>query len=203
MSLVYVCGVVEVPTLIHQHDIKKLMSCLTNYEVIEEMYGLQKSVISIDPEYWKNSQNWLKLNMEDTPNEGDLNAPTANEVIKGITFGANAINSNQILLVHCQMGISRSPAMAIGSLVKANRDIAGAFDQVLAVRPRIDPNPLIIKLIDEHLKLNGELITYNENFRKDFRASLRKSYLEMVEIYLNDSKALGIIFENVNQLSKI
>lgn len=203
MNALWVCGINEVSTFIETHNIKKILSCLSDYPIIEQLYGLSKSILSLDENYWKNPNNWLRLNMDDIVNSNGLNAPNNEEVVKGINFGANAIKSSQPLLVHCQLGVSRSPAMAIGSLLKAGRTIEQAYGEVLAVRPRIDPNDLIIKLIDDHLKLNGELVTYNQEFKKKFRASLKQTYLEMIEHSLNNSSALNIIFENINQLNKL
>lgn len=203
MSEVRICGVPEVPTFIEQYQIKKLLSCLSNYEIVDSAYGFTQSVLDLNPTYWKDGNNWLKLNMEDTPNPNGVDAPTMDEVVKGINFGSEAIRSGQNLLVHCQLGLSRSPAMAIGSMIKAGDTIEGAFNRAKQVRPRIDPNPLIIQYIDEHLKLNGELINYNTEYRSNTRKDLKKEYNKLMEAYLDNPSVLGIIFENISALDRL
>ena len=203
MSEDRICGVPEVPTYLEQYNIKKLLSCLSDYNIVDSMYGLTSAVISLNPTYWNKSENWLKLNMEDTTNTSTPNAPTKDEVLKGIEFGANAINSGNNLLVHCQLGLSRSPAMAIGSLIKAGDSIESAFAKVRQVRPRIDPNALIIQIIDENLKLNGELIKANRDFRIDIRKDIRAEYNKLLEANIGNQKALKIIFENISALDDL
>ncbi len=203
MSEVRICGVPEVPTFIEQFQIKKLLSCLSNYKIVDTVYGFSQSVMDLNPTYWGTAGNWMKLNMEDTPDPNGEDAPTTEEVVKGITFGSNAIRAGQNLLVHCQLGLSRSPAMAIGSMIMAGETIEGAFNRAKQVRPRIDPNPLIIKLIDEHLKLNGELIKYNDQYRANTRKDLKAEYQKMMECYLDNPKVLGIIFENISALDRL
>lgn len=203
MSEVRICGVPEVPTFIEQYQIKKLLSCLSNYDIVDSTYGFTQSVLDLNPTYWKDGNNWLKLNMEDTPNPNGVDAPTMEEVVKGITFGSNAIRAGQNLLVHCQLGLSRSPAMAIGSMIKAGDTIEGAFNRAKQVRPRIDPNPLILQYIDEHLKLNGELINYNTEYRANTRKDLKREYNKLMESYLDNPNVLGIIFENISALDRL
>lgn len=203
MAEVRICGVPEVPSFIEQFKIQKLLSCLSNYKIVDMAYGFTQSVLDLDPAYWSKPENWLKLVMEDTPNPNEEDAPTTNEVVKGITFGSNAIKTGQNLLVHCQLGLSRSPAMAIGSMIMAGDTIEGAFNRAKQVRPRIDPNPLIIKLIDEYLKLNGELIRYNDEYRGNTRKELKREYNKLMESYLDNPKVLGIIFENVSALDRL
>jgi|GEM_PF-5299098 len=203
MSEVRICGVPEVPTFIEQFQIKKLLSCLSHYYIVDSTYGFTQSVLNLNPNYWRDPNNWVKLNMEDTPRPDSVDAPTMEEVVKGITFGSNEIRAGQNLLVHCQLGLSRSPAMAIGSMIKAGDTIEGAFNRAKQVRPRIDPNPLIIQYIDEHLKLNGELINYNTEYRANTKKDLKREYNKLMEAYLDNPNVLGIIFENISALDRL
>jgi predicted protein tyrosine phosphatase len=141
--------------------------------------------------------------MDDVSRPNLEDAPNMEEIVKGITFGASAIKAGQNLLVHCQLGLSRSPAMAIGSLLGAGETIEGAYTRVKQVRPRINPNPLIITLIDEYLKLNGELVKYNDEFRGNNRKELGIEYNKLMESHLHDSKTLGIIFEQMEELNRL
>lgn len=203
MSEVRICGVPEVPGFIEQFQIKKLMSCLSNYRVVDMVYNLTQSVVSLNPTYWNNQENWLKLNMEDVVDTSKKDAPTMEEVVKGITFGGNAIRSGQNLLVHCQLGMSRSPAMAIGSLLVAGSSIEDAYTKAKQVRPRIDPNPLIIGFIDQHLKLNGELEKYNAEFRGKLISEIKGEYKKLTESYLGDTETLSVIFEHISALDRL
>lgn len=203
MSSLWICGVTDVIDYVEKHNIKKIISCLTDYEIVERMYHLQERLNEIDKNYWSNPTNWLKLEIHDTSNEAGYKAPNMQEVVKGITFGAEAIRSGTPLLVHCQFGLSRSPAMAIGCLLKAGRNIDQAYAEVLAVRPTIDPNELIIKLLDEHFDLQGKLIEYNKEFRKNLLSRIRKTYLEMTVDNISNPTALAMLFESINQLNKL
>lgn len=203
MSNIHICGVTEVTSVIEQSGIKKLMSCLSDYRVVDMIYHFTPSVVSLDKEYWSSPENWCRLEMEDTPDPTKHDAPTMEEVIKGIEFGAKAISSNQLIIIHCQMGIARSPAMAIGSLLKAGRTVEQAYTEIKAIRPRMDPNTLIIKLLDEHMGLNGELIKYNDEYRSEFRKTLKGAYLEMISSYMHDGRSLNIIMEHITALDAL
>lgn len=203
MSSLWICGIHDVVNYVEQHNIKKIISCLTDYDVVERMYHLVQSVEELDEKYWKNPANWLRLEIRDTSNEAGYKAPNEQEVLKGITFGANVIKSGQPLIVHCQFGLSRSPAMAIGCLLQAGRTIEQAYDEVLAVRPTIDPNTLIIRILDDHFKFNGELTKYNQEIRSRYLSKTRKTYMEMTATNLSNPVILENIFEHINQLNKL
>jgi predicted protein tyrosine phosphatase len=203
VSSLRICGVTDVINYVEQHNIKKIISCLTDYEIVERMYHLAENLEQLDEQYWKNPSNWLKLEIHDTSNEAGYKAPNYQEVLKGITFGGNVIKSGQPLLVHCQFGLSRSPAMAIGSLLQAGRSIEQAYSEVLAVRPTIDPNALIIRILDEHFKFNGELINYNQEVRSRYLSKTRKTYMEMTAANLSNPVILAALFEHISQLNKL
>lgn len=203
MAEVRICGVPEVPTFIEQFHIEKLLSCLSHYNIVDSAYGFTQSVLNLNPKYWSDPKNWLKLNMEDTPIADSADAPTMGEVVKGITFGSEAIRSGKNLLVHCQLGLSRSPAMAIGSMIKAGATVEDAYARAIQVRPRIDPNPLIIQYIDENLNLNGELIKYNTEHRAKTRSNLKAEYQKVMESYLHDHRTMNTIFENISALDRL
>jgi predicted protein tyrosine phosphatase len=64
------------------------------------------------------------------------------------------------LLVHCQMGLSRSTASLALVLAQArpDRDAASVFDEIVRLRPRAWPNLRIVELGDELLGRDGTLI---------------------------------------------
>jgi predicted protein tyrosine phosphatase len=92
------------------------------------------------------------------PTEGHL-LPTAEDVDRLIALGRR-LPADGVVLVHCTMGISRSTAtMAI--LLAAQdpgRSATDIFEEVLQVRPIAWPSSLMIRLADERLGREGELI---------------------------------------------
>lgn len=59
-------------------------------------------------------------------------------------------NAGHGVLVHCQMGISRSPTLVIGYLMmEGYKTLSEAFRQVKRARPQIDPNEGFIKQLRE------------------------------------------------------
>jgi predicted protein tyrosine phosphatase len=88
------------------------------------------------------------------------------EQIESILDWAKDLVNNEIIIVHCEAGISRSPAMALGLLVQRllrtsnyrPYEIDFAIDRLLQIRPHCFPNELIIRHCDKLLECKGELI---------------------------------------------
>ena len=79
-----------------------------------------------------------------------------------LRFGRDLMREpNAHLLVHCQMGISRSSAAMSLILAQArpDRPAAEALAEVSRIRPRIWPNLRVIELGDELLARHGELVS--------------------------------------------
>lgn len=85
-------------------------------------------------------------------------APTRQQMVDVLKH-ASGITDIDRVPVHCHAGKSRSPAMAIGILIQSGLSPAQAFDVVQGARPKLIPNLLMIRLLDEILRLNGELIS--------------------------------------------
>lgn len=66
-----------------------------------------------------------------------------------------AIDDEKRIVIHCEHGMSRSPALAIALLYKHNPDDVDAF---LAQNETVEPNPLILLYADEILGANGDLM---------------------------------------------
>ena len=93
-----------------------------------------------------------------TPREG-LTAPDAGAVARLLRFAA-ALGAGDTLLVHCWMGISRSPAAAF-ILACAATPAAPEEQIALALRrvaPTATPNPLLVSLADRHLGRAGRMV---------------------------------------------
>lgn len=92
------------------------------------------------------------------PCEG-LTAPDAEMVAGLLAFGA-ARGAGETLLVHCWMGISRSPAAAF-ILACAASPRTPEEEIALALRraaPTATPNPLLVSLADSHLGREGRMV---------------------------------------------
>lgn len=90
---------------------------------------------------------------------GDLIAPDENHVSAIIEF-ARLWNREAPLLIHCWMGVSRSPAAAIIASLAVNPE---EDDQALALRlraasPYATPNARLIQIGDHLLERRGRLV---------------------------------------------
>ena len=86
-------------------------------------------------------------------------APDRNHVYRILLFSQNFTREDRIL-IHCRAGISRSTALAI-SILCQHAPVGEeklVVEQVRAIRPVMMQNFLIIKLADEILQRQGELI---------------------------------------------
>ena len=93
------------------------------------------------------------------PHEG-LTEPNAETVARLLAFGAEC-GARDTLLVHCWMGISRSPAAAfILACAAAARTPEEEIAQALRrAAPAATPNPLLVSLADSHLEREGRMVT--------------------------------------------
>ncbi|GEO84496.1 MULTISPECIES: tyrosine phosphatase family protein [Alphaproteobacteria] len=107
------------------------------------------------------AERHLKLGMNDITfaGTGDLIAPQERHVLQIIDF-ARTWDRSAPLLIHCWMGVSRSPAAAlIASLAVAPED----DDEALALRlraasPYATPNARLVEIGDGLLGRNGRLV---------------------------------------------
>ncbi len=109
---------------------------------------------SIEPE------NHLKLAMDDITGAIDgYIAPNRPHVEQLLDFG-NRLDDSSEVVVHCAMGMSRSPAAVIILLAQANpgreTEVADAFFQEV---PRAQPNKLLLQIGDEFLGCGGDLLS--------------------------------------------
>lgn len=91
------------------------------------------------------------------PAEG-LVAVSADQVAELLAFGAG-FGPGATLLVHCWMGISRSPAAAFALACAAApaRDEAGIAQALRLASPSATPNPRLIALADDLLGRDGRM----------------------------------------------
>ena len=88
----------------------------------------------------------------------DLLPPTEEDVSKLLRF-FSSWDADSPLLIHCWMGISRSTAAAAIALAQHDpgQDMMRLAHRLRKASPIATPNPLMIKLADEQLGLNGQL----------------------------------------------
>ena len=100
----------------------------------------------------------LRFNDISEPKDG-LVAPDAEAIIRLLNF-CSAFQSDAVVLMHCWMGVSRSPAAAfiLGCALTPEapeRDVARALRRAA---PSATPNPFLVRLADRHLGRNGRMI---------------------------------------------
>jgi len=148
--------------------------------------GNLTDIISIcDPNSPPASLSWFKgerltLFFGDVISEADAKqcrsiAPAASDIQEALTHCRQATASRSTrLLVHCNYGASRSPALAYAILA----DYLGlgnekqALETILEKRPQSVPNMLVVSLSDRYLQRGGALITPLKELFKTINQSL-------------------------------
>jgi predicted protein tyrosine phosphatase len=72
------------------------------------------------------------------------------QIANGLKFGRCHDN----LLIHCQVGIARSPALALGILMDRLHDETAAYAELQRIRPEAVPNRHVLTLVDHVLGSN-------------------------------------------------
>jgi|WetSurMetagenome_2_1015567.scaffolds.fasta_scaffold45568_3 predicted protein tyrosine phosphatase len=91
-------------------------------------------------------------------NSKNLKPATLEQIQEILQFTQSLIYQHK-LLIHCNGGISRSPAIACGILCQHGLSPQRAIDKILEIRDIASPNSYIIQLLDNKLNLNNQLIT--------------------------------------------
>lgn len=106
--------------------------------------------VSDFPNRFGNHFKYIRLPLNDHPNENiSQYFTTISKII------VNALNNKQPVLVHCSMGMSRSPTLVIAFLIQhVNMTLDQAFSHVKQRRPIIDPNPGFIEQLNKFVYKN-------------------------------------------------
>jgi len=103
----------------------------------------------------------LLLRFADVENPADPDAPTYDELFK-VVLWLDEVEPVDGLLVHCQAGICRSPAVACMALAYLNPDASfrDCMDEVARGSSHgiVHPNRLVVALADEILGAGGEMV---------------------------------------------
>ena len=100
----------------------------------------------------------LRLEFDDIaqPTSGHVH-PTIEHLDAILAFTADLTDSDRVL-AHCQLGLGRSTAAAIGVLIQHGMNYDDAYRYVARQRRWLAPNWLLVRYIDERFALHGDLI---------------------------------------------
>lgn len=119
--------------------------------------------------------DWKIVTMNDYIGGGDTkDIPDDTSVKEAIAFGKSKIDAGKKLIVHCQMGFSRSPAIAY-LILCTYTDPQSAINEIYRIRPHIKPNKLIVEIGDRLLGLNGGAVKALED-RMKVKKTLEESF---------------------------
>lgn len=108
-----------------------------------------------------NAARHLKLGMNDITfaGTGDLIAPQESHVLQIIDF-ARTWDQSSPLLIHCWMGVSRSPAAALiaALAVHPRQDDVDLTERLRLASPFATPNARLVEIADDVLGRNGNLV---------------------------------------------
>ena len=120
----------------------------------------------------------LKMNDIAFAGTGDLIAPAEGHVEQLIAF-ARAWDRQAPILIHCWMGVSRSPAAAlIASLaVDPTEDDFSLTARLRSVAPHATPNPRLIEFGDRLLTREGRLVAAVKGIGRGTETDGRASFI--------------------------
>ena len=104
-------------------------------------------------------REWLALEFNDIPGPRDgYIAPSRKDVSKIIDLGLRW-KGDQPLICQCWLGVSRSTASALMICAARNpeQDFEELAGRLRALSPTATPNPMMIRLADEHMSLGNRL----------------------------------------------
>ena len=105
----------------------------------------------------------LESEKEECHRPGMQHAPKMKDVMNILTFTETFTDEDKVL-IHCHAGKCRSPAVAMLALVQHGMDFQEAADLLVEVRHCASTNLLIIRLGDIALGLNGELLSFMQEW---------------------------------------
>ncbi|HET9911132.1 MAG TPA: dual specificity protein phosphatase [Anaerolineales bacterium] len=73
----------------------------------------------------------------------DFTDPTPEQLLLGVQFIDTAVKANQRVLIHCKMGLGRSPTLAAAYLVWTGLSVDEAVHKVLSLTSYIFTRPVI------------------------------------------------------------
>ena len=138
---IQVCALHELPGAIARYRPSHVLSLLDPDTVMDLPYGIAPT-------------QWLRISFRDF--EKVRSDAIQYSQIEEILAWAATLPKDAVLIVHCHMGISRSPATALAIYSREN-GVEQAIDWIRKVRPESIPNRLMAAMYDRALGLNGQL----------------------------------------------
>lgn len=148
MSGIIVCPLANIAELAVRHGAREMVS------LVAEAHDFHRPAVIA-------AHRHLKLAMNDIAfaGTGNLVAPSEEHVETLIRFAAEWDRSAP-LIIHCWMGVSRSPAAAVIAALSLHPDedefVLAA--RLRAVAPHATPNPRLIEIGDRLLNRSGRLV---------------------------------------------
>ena len=86
----------------------------------------------------------------------DHNEPSCEQLLLGAVFIETAVQNGQRVLVHCKMGIGRSPTMAAAYLISTGLTAVQAWTFIRQTRPFIRPTAVQVEQIERFAAQLGD-----------------------------------------------
>lgn len=144
-----------------------IISGLDEAETIIDM-GYPTHIVSIVDEennIKHRGDHHLIVSVDDAVFNDSKNMPHMSHLKTVLDFTANLTN-NDILLVHCMAGVSRSTAIATAVLIQHGMPYYEALRRAQSIRPILQPNQRFIALIDAYFELKGKYIEHFNEWRR-------------------------------------
>lgn len=180
-----ICPVNKVMEYVESGKIDAVLTILSQTE-LNALHGVELTEnVAFDFEYkpgnnfegiekYIKKEDWKIFKIHDYLG-GNLSEKPIESVVKdAISFGINKLDEGKRLLIHCQMGMSRSPAIAYLILCHYE-DPQDAINDTYKIRQTIKPNEHIVTIGDAILKLQGAAINALKN-RKQVNGEINKSF---------------------------
>ena len=116
------------------------------------------------------------------------------QAVRAIVRAGRAIRDDdpRHLLVHCQMGVSRSSAAMLVILSEGHPgDEMAVAERIMDRRPQAWPNSLILELADRELERNGRLVEAGRAIRRN-TARLNPDFADYIRTTHRRSEAEGL-----------
>ena len=101
--------------------------------------------------------------IRDTHDPSEPDAPNMKQAKRILDWVGTQPDESR-LLVHCALGMSRSPAVALG-LLASQSSVHEAVETLRSIRPVAMPNRLIVRRWDELLGLDNQLLRAVDSFQ--------------------------------------
>lgn len=148
MSVIVVSPLSRIAEIAVRHKAREMITLMAEKQVFH-----RPAVISAD--------RHLKLGVNDITfaGTGDLIAPQERHVQQVIDF-ARAWDQSAPLLIHCWMGVSRSPAAALIAALAAKPELDDAelARRLRRASPQASPNARLVEIGDAALSRSGRLV---------------------------------------------